>query len=137
MAVFLRRSDDLRDIDSSILWYAVTGTRVDRAIDRRLPDLGAHLEEEFDQVRDQWWIIGKKLGQTKSARLAHMPTAASYNSDFGLMMAWIRLTERICKELNSCLSVGHFIFFLLELAVNHIPIKIKQLNVESTASPLP
>ena len=116
MVVFLRRSDDLRDINSSIHWYAVTGTKVDLAIGRRLPDLGAHLEEEFDGVRDQWWKIGKKLGQTKSARLAHMPTAASYNSDFGLMIAWIRLTERICKELNSGLVVCDDPWLFRELA---------------------
>jgi len=70
-----------------------------------LPNLGSLLEKEFDRVRDQWWKIGKKLGQTISARLAHMPTAASYNSDFGLMMAWVGLTNRVCKESNPCLVV--------------------------------
>ena len=70
MAVFLRRSDDLEDIDGSTCWHAVTGTKVDLAPDRRFPDLGAHLEKEFDGVRDQWWKIGKNLGQTNSARLA-------------------------------------------------------------------
>ena len=105
MAVFLRRSDDLGDIDSSIHWYPVTGTKINLPIDLKLPNLGSLLEKEFDRVRDQWWKIGKKLGQTISARLAHMPTAASYNSDFGLMMAWVGLTNRVCKESNPCLVV--------------------------------
>jgi len=116
MAVFLRRSDKVGDIDSLIHWYAVTGTKVDLDHKLRLRDLGARLEEEFDGVRDQWWKIGKKLGQTMSARLAHMPTAASYNSDFGLMMAWVRLTERVCKESNSCLVVCDDPWLFRELA---------------------
>ena len=44
MAVFLRNSDDLRDIDTSIHWYAVTGTEVDLAIELRFPELDALLE---------------------------------------------------------------------------------------------
>ena len=60
MTVFLRRSDEVGDIDSSIHWYAVTGTKVDLDHNLKLRDLGAHLEEEFDGVRDQWWKIGKK-----------------------------------------------------------------------------
>ena len=34
-----------------------------------------------------------------------MPTAASYNCDFGLMMAWVRLTEKIAGEGDLCLVV--------------------------------
>ena len=66
MAVFLRNSDDLRDIDTSIHWYAVTGTEVDLAIELRFPELEVYLEEEFERGRIEWWKIGKKLGQTMS-----------------------------------------------------------------------
>ena len=48
MAVFLRRSDEVGDIDSSIHWYAVTGTKVELDHNLKLRDLGARLEEEFD-----------------------------------------------------------------------------------------
>ena len=98
MSVILKRSGDLADTRQSIRWYAVTGTAADLDPDLKLADLGARLEREFDGVRDVWWRIGKRLGQNASARLAHMPTAASYNCDFGLMMAWVRLTEKIAGE---------------------------------------
>jgi hypothetical protein len=70
-----------------------------------LSRLGQRLEKIFDDVRDDWWELGHKLGQTPSARLAHMPTAAPYNCDFGLMMAWCRLTQTVASTSSRCLVV--------------------------------
>ncbi len=116
MTVILRHSNDLSDIDTSLSWYAVTGTSAGLNPDCKLAGLGARLEKEFDGIRDEWWRIGKQLGQTPSARLAHTPTAASYNCDFGLMMAWVRLTERVCAESASCLAVCDDPWLYRELA---------------------
>ena len=116
MTIILRRSDDLADIEKSLLWYAVTGTTVTLNPENKLADLGARLEKSFDCIRDDWWRIGKELGQTPTARLAHMPTAASYNCDFGLMMAWVKLTEAVYSELISCLVVCDDPWLFRELA---------------------
>ena len=87
------------------MWFAITGTEVELDPARKLPDVGRRLEEIFESVRDDWWALGHKLGQTPSARLAHMPTAASYNCDFGLMMAWAQLTKAVAAEPDTCLVV--------------------------------
>ncbi len=84
-------------------WFCVTGTQAKLDPARNLPDLGKRLEDIFGGVRDDWWALGHKLGQTPSARLAHMPTAAAYNCDFGLMMAWTRLTEAVAGSPGRCL----------------------------------
>lgn len=67
--------------------------------------LGKRLEEYFDCVRNDWWKLGYKLGQTQSAHLAHMPTASAYNCDFGLMMAWSKLTESVASKSNRYLVI--------------------------------
>ena len=74
MAVFLRRSDEVGDIDSSIHWYAVTGTKVDLDHNLRLRDLEARLEEEFDGVMPVEIMIDtkRKKGVLKLATLKRM-----------------------------------------------------------------
>ncbi|MBT4219674.1 MAG: hypothetical protein HOE26_06855, partial [Rhodospirillaceae bacterium] len=80
-----------------------TVTTLDKA--RQLPRLGERLETAFDGIREDWWALGHKLGQTPSGRLAHAPTAAAYNCDLGLMMAWTRLVENIAAGPDTCLVV--------------------------------
>ena len=116
MTVILRQSNNIKDVDETAFWYAVTGTNVDLDPGRQLANLGARLEKEFEEVREYWWQIAKDLGQTKSGRLAHMPTAASYNSDFGLMMAWVRLTKSVSTEPLVCLVVCDDPWLFRELA---------------------
>ena len=105
MPVTLCHSTDLPDLTGDWSWFAITGTKVDLDPAHKLNNLGKRLEETFDGVRDDWWTLGNKLGQTPSARLAHMPTAASYNCDFGLMMAWSRLTEAVAAEPGMCFVI--------------------------------
>lgn len=105
MSVILRQSTDLPVLTGNWSWVAITGTDIDLDPTRKLADLGERLETAFDSVRDDWWSLGYRLGQTPSARLAHMPTAASYNCDFGLMMAWIRLIAAVVATPRRILVV--------------------------------
>ena len=105
MSIILRQSGDLPDDTSYQSWYAITGTNVNLNADRKLADLGERLEDLFGGVRDEWWQLGNKLAQTPSARLAHMPSAAAYNCDFGLMMAWTKLTAEVAAEPGQCLVI--------------------------------
>lgn len=105
MSVLLHQSTDLPSIEGEWVWFAITGTSANLDPKHKLLNLGQRLEETFDDIRDDWWALGHKLGQTPSARLAHMPTAASYNCDFGLMMAWSRLTEAVASAPVRCLVV--------------------------------
>jgi hypothetical protein len=114
--VLLRQSTDVANLDDGWSWFAITGTDVNLDPSRKLPDIGRRLEEIFESVRDDWWAMGHKLGQTPSARLAHMPTAASYNCDFGLMMAWTKLTKAVAAEPGLCLVVCDDPWMFRELA---------------------
>lgn len=105
MPVLLHHSTDLPCIEGDWQWFAITGTCPNLDPRRKLSMLGNRLENFFDEVRDEWWELGFKLGQSPTARLAHMPTASAYNCDFGLMMAWSQLTKAVASSSDRCLVV--------------------------------
>jgi hypothetical protein len=117
--VLLHHSTDLPSLDSEWTWFAITGASPNLDPRYKLPNLGKRLEETFDGVRDDWWELGHKLGQTPSARIAHMPTAAAYNCDFGLMMAWTKLTEAVASSPDRCLVVCDDPWVFRQLATLH------------------
>ena len=95
MALLLRSSSDLAEFLQNTPWIAVTGTRAPAGLGAKMADAPRLLEEAFDSVRDEWWAIGKALGAGAGAEFAHAPTAASYASDFGIMLAWTRLARKL------------------------------------------
>lgn len=97
MAVILRASDDALPAESYKFWYAVTGTLSDLDPKKRMPGVGQLLERAFEGNRENWWKIGKKLAATPGGDLAHAPTAAAFNSDFGQTLAWATVTEDTAK----------------------------------------
>ena len=105
MSVILRQTKELPAASAYDVWFAVTGTRATLDPASRVPDLGRRLEDAFDSIRDDWWALGRRLGATPSAKLAHAPTAAAYNNDLGLMMAWIGLAETYGDARERCLVV--------------------------------
>ena len=80
-------------------------------------DIDKILEKNFTSIGDLWWKVGKKLGKTAGGNLAHMPTAASYNSDFGQMLAWIQITKKLAatNDINLCICDDPWIFRQLSL----------------------
>ena len=98
MTLILRHSASLGDLDPNVPWCKSTDTMAALPSSRMISDVGALLEKEFEGTRDSWWEIGKVLGQTPSAHLAHMPTAASYNCDFGLQLSWVRIAKRLSES---------------------------------------
>jgi len=105
VAVLLRASSDLEDVAADIPWIAVTGTRPPAGRGTKLADAPRLLEEAFDAIRDEWWALGKALGATPSAELAHAPTCASYGSDLGIMLAWTHLANTFGGDTESVLMV--------------------------------
>ena len=96
------------------MWYAVTGTSASLHPDNRLADIGARLEKSFDDIREDWWRIGKRIGGTPTAHLAHMPTAASYNCDFGLMLGFNLQEQNFLGTGNTVgIGINKNIFFCL------------------------
>ncbi len=108
MPVFLRRPDDLPAPDLVAWWFPVAdqSTPLDFPPEKRLPDLAARLETTFDLIRTDWWSLGRALGRDHpSARWSHTAAAGTYGSDFGLMLAWARLTESCAREPETTLVV--------------------------------
>jgi len=97
--LLLHHSRDLPAPGAYDTWFAITATPAD-GLDpkKRLPDLGRRLEQAFDAIAEDWWRLGKALGANPSAHWAHAPTAAAYNSDLGLMMAWSHLAADVAGE---------------------------------------
>ena len=95
MSVLLRRSKALGTPSEYQFWLAVTGTPPLDDPDRKLPDLAKRLEEAFVLGRETWWELGRALSAEPGADIAHMPTAGAFGSDFGVMLAWARLIEKL------------------------------------------
>ena len=105
MPVILRTARDLPDSGAYQKWFAVAGARAAADPLRQFPDLAWRLEETFNGIRDAWWALGKKLGASPTGHLSHAATAAAYNCDLGLMMAWARMAEAVARETETTLIV--------------------------------
>ena len=102
MPVLLRRSSDLPDTAAYDAWLAVTGTLAPTpaptGLGRKLPGLACKLEAAFVAERDAWLRLGRALAAEPGADVAHMPTAGSFGSDFGIMLAWCRLVGGLARD---------------------------------------
>ena len=80
-------------------WAAITGTSATGySPERQVHSLGAILEEAFSAIAPEWLDLGRELGASPSAYLAHAPSCATNVSDLGLMMAWSHLVDRWAHE---------------------------------------
>ena len=95
MSVLLRRSNTLTAPTAYKFWLAVTGTPPLNQPGRKLPDLAKRLEVSFVAERETWWRLGRALSEEATSDIAHMPTAGSFGSDFGIMLAWVRLVTEL------------------------------------------
>ena len=98
MSVTLRQSTDLSDAGRFDRYCATTGTVVSLDSPPKVAGLTSRLEAAFESIRNQWWSLGKELGRTPTAELAHMPTCSTYSSDFGVMLAWSELIRELASE---------------------------------------
>jgi hypothetical protein len=97
MSVLLRQSRDVPWPAAYNAWLAVTGTEASLDSVRKLPDLAGQLEKAFVAERETWWRLGRALSKEPTADAAHMPTAGSFGSDFGIMLAWSRLVAELAR----------------------------------------
>lgn len=105
MPVLLRRSNDLADIPEDCAWVATTGSNPPADRPNRLVGSARLLDTTFDDIRDVWWELARNLGDTPSAELGHAPTASSYNSDLGVMMAWGRIVAQAAAKPDTTLVI--------------------------------
>lgn len=105
MAVVLRRSVDVTPGPDHDRWCAVPGAAVAPPDGPGLADCAARLEAAFDGIREYWWGLARRVGATPSAELAHMPTAGTYGSDLGVMLAWVQLARDLSGEGETTLLI--------------------------------
>lgn len=65
---------------------------------KTIPDIEVKLEDAFNSVYSDWRDIALLLQSQPTAELAHMPTMSTYASDFGVMLAWVRVVEALQQE---------------------------------------
>ncbi len=63
------------------------------AAQSNFPDLSEKLEAAFTNTYETWREIALILQAQPTAEFAHMPTLSTYASDFGVMLAWLRVVE--------------------------------------------
>ena len=105
MPVLLRQSSDLADIPAACAWIAATESHPPENRPNRLVGSARLLDTNFDHIRDDWWALARALGKTPSAELGHAPTASSYASDLGVMMAWDRIVTEAAAKVETLLVV--------------------------------
>ncbi len=106
MSVLLRTSRDLHGIAPDIPWVGIAAAAaLVRDSRYRRADIGALLEQAFDAEAKTWWSIGHALSGEPSASLAHTPACVANASDFGQMLAWVRLVRDWGREDVSTLVV--------------------------------
>ncbi len=98
MPVLLHRSSMPPDDQAYDAWVAVTDTPSFLEKDRRLVDLPRQLQNCFDDIRESWLSLARQIGANSIGGLSHTATGAAYINDFGLMLAWSRLVEKLAEE---------------------------------------
>ena len=128
MSVILRCSNAVPGSSAFQYWLAVGGTTYLENLDQKLPGLEKRLEKAFVVERKNWWKLGKALSRDNHGDIAHMPTAGSFGSDFGIMLAWTRLVEDLAKENYATLVICDDPWLFRQLS------KIKGVNASTPPS---
>jgi len=108
MAVILSTTTESGGLGDAAAWYstmsgpsATLPAALPKA--RLLGGLTERLERAFDAIRDEWLAIARNTAGDPGRDHAHMPTLSTYASDFGMMLAWRRLTAEVAKEPETVL----------------------------------
>lgn len=105
MSVLLRTSLNLPEAKHFDRWLAVGPVSASPDPDTCLPELPARLEDAFDAIADTWLELGRELGRTPSAGLAHAPACVANASDLGLMMAWAGIVGEEATRTGTALVI--------------------------------
>ena len=101
----MRRSTDLPDATVFEYWLSVGVIGTSLSDDKLLPNLPARLEFAFTESRHDWWRLGRLLQSGIGAQYAHMPTAGSFGSDFGIMLAWVTICSELAASDETVLAI--------------------------------
>ncbi|CAA7621800.1 hypothetical protein [Magnetospirillum sp. UT-4] len=105
MPLTLRTSRDLPAAGSWRHWLAVTGTPGFNDAATRLPDLERRLERAFEDSSETWWRLGRAHAADPGGALSHTVACGAFGSDFGLMLAWVRLAGELAAGSDPVLML--------------------------------
>ena len=105
MTLLLRSSNDLPSAETYEYWCSPQGQITALPADKILPNLEYILETKFEKSRGEWLRIGRLLQSDRCAQYAHMPTAGSFGSDFGIMLAWSDIARELSETDTTILMV--------------------------------
>ena len=103
MPIILRTSRE--PAEEYVAWISINNVPTWLDHSKKFTDIGHRLEEVFNTIGEELWEIGRRLGMPLSGRFAHTPTAAVYNCDLGLMMAWSKLIEELSTSRKKILVI--------------------------------
>lgn len=104
MPVLLRRTDDLPSEAQYDNWCAI-GLAPDLDQERRQPNIARRLEKAFEECRETWWDLARRLAATGSSKFSHAVTCAPPSSDMGTSLSWARLVEGLAAQPATVLVV--------------------------------
>lgn len=102
MSVLLAHGGAVPEAAAFDTWLCTTGTdeertgRLDPA--RKRPDVADRLEDAFMAARDIWVALGRRMYAEPTGKVGHTSVCASFGSDFGIMLAWVRIAEDLSAE---------------------------------------
>jgi hypothetical protein len=104
VTVLLRMAGDVADVPLTVPWLSPTARR---PIEGRAkyPATAELLHQAFDEVRDEWWQIGRQLGGEPGGEWSHAASCASMNSDLGTMLAWDRVARGLAGRTGDTLLI--------------------------------
>jgi hypothetical protein len=94
----LMTSPTARRAPGDAAWFAAGRADADLPPERRLSGIAERLEAAFLAERETWWRLGRAMQADPGAGYAHTPTCGAFGSDFGVMLAWVRVVSDMVAD---------------------------------------
>ncbi len=95
-------------------------------------NLALRLEAAFTGIYEQWRRIALTLQTQPSSELAHMPTMSTYASDFGVMLAWVKIVKELgaAPETTMVFCSDPWLFRALATLSKVTPVKAPSIRLK-------
>ncbi|MEE2746172.1 MAG: hypothetical protein VX617_04740 [Pseudomonadota bacterium] len=105
MTILLRTSKHIPEPELYRYWISIERNPIKLPVETMFPEVEQLIERHFVKIKDQWLLIGRQLQTVGRDNLAHMPTAGSFGSDFGIMLAWTSIAQELAIHEDTILII--------------------------------
>ena len=95
MTVLLHNSRNLPPAHAYDQWIALAGAPTDGLGPNEIASAPGLLEDAFRDIAGDWLDFAREIGGAPTAALSHLPACAANISDFGEMLAWSQIVEKL------------------------------------------